>query len=111
LLFDFGSSDLRPDAHALVDKVAGLLTVVAPKAIQVNGYTDHIGGALANLRLSRLRAGGVATELAGRGVPAGSMEVRGLGEADPLGPETTSSGADIPSTRQLDRRVEIVLPN
>ena len=110
-LFDFGSADLRPDAHTLIDRVAALLTVLKPRTIHVNGYTDHLGGPAANLRLSQLRAGHVAAELSAHGVPAGSTVVRGFGEADPLGPETTRSGADNPAARQLDRRVEIVLPN
>ena len=109
-LFDFGSADLRPDARALVDRVGTLLTVVKPKAVQVNGYTDHIGGTSANLDLSKRRASAVRDELLGQGVPSGSMTVRGLGEKDPVARETTAAGADLPSARQLNRRVEIVLP-
>jgi OOP family OmpA-OmpF porin len=110
-LFALGSSDLTPDTTGLVDKVAALLTVLKPKTIQVNGYTDHLGGTASNLELSRRRATSVATELSTRGVSRGSIQVRGFGEADPLGPETTPSGADDPAARQLDRRVEIVLPD
>ncbi|HST82173.1 MAG TPA: OmpA family protein [Kineosporiaceae bacterium] len=109
-LFAFGSADLRPDARTLVDRVARLLTVVRPKTVQVNGYTDHIGTAAANLDLSVRRATAVRDELAGKGVPSGSMTLRGRGESDPIARETTSAGADLPSARQLNRRVEIILP-
>jgi OOP family OmpA-OmpF porin len=109
-LFAFGSADLRPDARTLVDRVARLLTVVRPKTVQVNGYTDHIGTAAANLDLSARRATAVRDELVEKGVPGGSMKLRGRGESDPIARETTSSGADLPSARQLNRRVEIVLP-
>jgi len=110
-LFAFGSADLRPDARTLVDRVARLLTVIRPKTVQVNGYTDHIGTAAANLDLSARRAAAVRDELVGKGVPSGSMTLRGRGESDPIARETTSAGADLPSARQLNRRVEIVLPS
>jgi OOP family OmpA-OmpF porin len=109
-LFAFGSADLRSDARTLVDRVARLLAVVRPKAVQVNGYTDHIGTAAANLDLSARRATAVRDELVANGVPSGSMTLRGRGESDPVARETTSAGADLPSARQLNRRVEIVLP-
>jgi OmpA-OmpF porin, OOP family len=109
-LFAFGSADLRPDARTLVDRVARLLTVIRPKTIQVNGYTDHIGTAAANLDLSTRRATAVRDELVRKGVPSGSVKLRGRGESDPIARETTSAGADLPSARQLNRRVEIVLP-
>jgi OOP family OmpA-OmpF porin len=109
-LFAFGSAELRPDARTLVDRVARLLTVVRPKTVQVNGYTDHIGTTAANLDLSERRATAVRDELVGKGVPSGSLTLRGRGESDPIARETTSTGADLPSARQLNRRVEIVLP-
>jgi OOP family OmpA-OmpF porin len=109
-LFAFGSADLRPDARTLVDRVARLLTVIRPKTVQVNGYTDHIGTAAANLDLSERRATAVRDELVEKGVPSGSLTLRGRGENDPIARETTSAGADLPGARQLNRRVEIVLP-
>jgi OmpA-OmpF porin, OOP family len=109
-LFEFGSADLRPDARTLVDRVAKLLTVIKPKTVQVNGYTDHIGTAAANLELSQQRATAVRDEMVSQGVPSASMKLRGLGESNPVARETTAAGADLPAARQLNRRVEIVLP-
>jgi len=110
VLFDFGSATLRPDSRALLDRVAALLRVVRPPRVQVNGYTDAIGSEAANLGLSRDRADAVRAALAQRSVPAGSLTARGLGEGHPVRRETTAAGADDPAARQLNRRVEIVLP-
>ena len=48
--------------------------------------------------------------LVGLGVEAGSLETRGVGEAEPLRAETLPDGSDDPGARQTNRRVEIVLP-
>jgi OOP family OmpA-OmpF porin len=110
VLFDFGSSALRPDSRVLLDRVAALLRAVDPKQVRVNGYTDAIGSAGANLDLSRSRAEAVRAALLQRSVPAAVLTSRGLGETHPVRRETTASGADDPAARQLNRRVEIVLP-
>ncbi|HEX8496514.1 MAG TPA: OmpA family protein [Actinomycetales bacterium] len=116
VLFAFGESTLRPDARALVERVGRLLAVVGPPAVVVNGHTDAVGPAAANLDLSTRRAQAVRAVLvaqreAGRTVDPGTVTVRGWGEREPLRPETTSSGADVPAARELNRRVEIVLPD
>jgi OmpA-OmpF porin, OOP family len=110
VLFDFGSARLRPDANALVERVGRLLAVVRPRSVRVNGYTDGVGAPSANLVLSDQRARAVRdvlVELAGR---SGAITARGWGEARPVRRERSPSGADLPAARQLNRRVEIVLP-
>jgi OOP family OmpA-OmpF porin len=109
-LFDFGSDALRPPARALIERVGTLLMVLRPGRLQLNGYTDQIGTRTANLALSRARAAAVRDELTRNGVPAGWMTVRGLGESDPVARETTAAGDDLPAARQLNRRVELILP-
>jgi OOP family OmpA-OmpF porin len=111
VLFDFGSSGLRADSRAMLDRVAALLRVVDPQRVQVNGYTDAVGSATANLDLSRSRAVSVRAALVQRSVPPETLTARGLGEGHPVRRETTRAGADDPAARQLNRRVEIVLPN
>jgi OOP family OmpA-OmpF porin len=90
--------------------VAALLRAVKPRRVDVNGYTDGIGSAAANLTLSEGRASSVRQALAARAVPTGTLRAHGLGESHPVRRETTADGADDPAARQLNRRVEIVLP-
>ena len=110
VLFDFGSAALAPAGQSLVSRVASLLAALQFPVVRVNGYTDHVGGAAENLALSRRRAAAVSTALAAAGVPVRRLVAAGFGEAAPLRPETTKSGGDDPAARELDRRVELVLP-
>lgn len=110
VLFDFGSATLTPAGSALLTRVAHLLTALGRPPVQVNGYTDHLGAAAANVTLSQRRAGAVCAGLKATGVPAGQLRASGFGDTHPLGPEVTAGGKDDPAARQLDRRVELVLP-
>ncbi|BEP13645.1 hypothetical protein acdb102_19560 [Acidothermaceae bacterium B102] len=111
VLFAFGSHALLPQGITLVSRVGRLLAALHYPVVQVNGYTDHIGGAAANVALSRARASTVCSGLTSTGVRAGQLRAAGFGETHPLHPETTPAGKDDPAARQLDRRVELVLPD
>jgi OmpA-OmpF porin, OOP family len=110
VLFDFGSARLRPDARSLVERVGRLLAVVRPRSVRVNGYTDGVGSPPANLDLSGQRARAVQAVLAEIAGRPGAITARGWGETHPVRRERSPSGADLPAARQLNRRVEIVLP-
>lgn len=108
VLFDFGSAELRPDADAALDALAGALSSLAVPAGTVEGHTDSVSSADFNLRLSRERAEAVAGALADRGVSTAFTTV-GYGEDRPVAPNEVD-GQDNPAGRQLNRRVEIQLP-
>lgn len=74
----------------------------------MNGHTDSIGNDGYNVDLSARRAQAVADALADRGVGA-SLAVKGYGESQPVAANTIK-GKDNPAGRQLNRRVELVLP-
>jgi OOP family OmpA-OmpF porin len=109
VLFDFDADTLRPEAGALLDRVASLLVSLGSPPLRVDGHTDSIGSEAYNLDLSTRRAATVRDALATRGVAAGSIETQGFGESRPLAPNETVDGADDPAGRQLNRRVELVL--
>ena len=109
LLFDFDSDQVRPEAKkvlAAVAKAIGGRSVT----IQVNGHTDAKGSDTYNLDLSERRAGAVVTVLKADGLTA-PLEAQGFGETQPVAPNTLKGGADNPVGRQLNRRVEIVVPS
>ena len=69
----------------------------------IGGYTDNVGDAKANLRLSRARANSVKVFLVKRGVNAKRLIARGYGETKPIAPNTTEAG------RQKNRRIEFTV--
>lgn len=107
VLFDFDSDTLRPAAGPILDSVAkGLAVVTVP--VRVEGHTDAKGSDAYNLDLSRRRAAAVVAALTDRGVST-RLVAAGYGESRPVAPNTRD-GADYPAGRQLNRRVEIVVP-
>lgn len=107
VLFDFGSHALRPDARATLDAVAQVLADVP--AARVEGHTDSVSSDELNQALSERRADAVAAALDERGVSA-ALETEGFGESRPVAPNEVD-GVDNPAGRQLNRRVEIVVPS
>ena len=69
--------------------------------IRVEGYTDSIGTASYNERLSERRASSVSNYLEDLGVRSSRLFTVGYGESRPRATNNTASG------RQLNRRVEI----
>lgn len=109
VLFGFDSAAIRPDATAMLAKVAHVLRQRAGAGeIQVLGHTDSIGGAEYNRKLSEARALAVMRWLhAEEGVPVQLMVGRGMGAAQPVAHNTRPDGSDDPEGRARNRRVEI----
>jgi outer membrane protein OmpA-like peptidoglycan-associated protein len=68
VLFDTGSSNLKPTARERLAKVAGILIAYPDIRIEVDGYTDSTGSPLLNERLSQERAASVQAYLSQQGV-------------------------------------------
>ncbi len=109
ILFDFDKSDLRPDAAETVDLLAEAFTKVSPARMEIRGHTDAKGSDEYNLDLSQRRAETVQSALKERAVTSG-MEAEGFGEGQPVA-QNEIDGKDNPTGRQLNRRVEIFVPN
>lgn len=112
VLFAFDSDALTTDAAAklllVADSIAGRF---GPDVeVQVWGHADAIGDPAYNLDLSQRRADNVAALLEEQPELAGYRIVAvGLGEAQPLVPNTNLDGSDNPDNRAKNRRVEIVV--
>ena len=103
VLFDSGKYTLKPVAREKLAKVAGVLMAYPGLTVEVDGYTDNVGGEELNETLSQKRADAVRDYLLQQGVSPGSLTARGFGEGNPVASNDTSIG------RQLNRRVELVL--
>lgn len=109
ILFNFDKADLRSDASATVDSLAAALISAAPKRLEIRGHTDAKGTDEYNLDLSERRALTVKSALKDRKVTT-EMEAKGLGETQPVALNEVD-GKDNPAGRQLNRRVEIFVPD
>ena len=109
ILFDFGESDIRPDAAHTLSKLATVLNDAKVPAAHIYGHTDSISDEAFNLQLSQERADAVSTELKKDGVSA-ILDATGYGESKPVAPNENPDGSDNPAGRALNRRVEIFIP-
>ncbi len=103
VLFDTGKYSLKPGAREKLAKVAGILLAYPGLNIEVDGYTDNVGGDEMNQQLSEHRAGAVRDYLVQQGVATNSVTARGLGNTLPVASNDNSAG------RQQNRRVELVV--
>lgn len=101
VLFDFGSSALRPASRDALRQMASVFQQYPNTTLVIEGFTDSIGTASYNQRLSVRRADAVADYLERIGVNTGRMQTLGFGENQPVATNNTAEG------RQQNRRVEI----
>lgn len=109
VLFDFDRYDLRPASLEVIGELAAALQEAGSTDLVVSGHTDAIGADAYNQRLSEQRADAVVQALVDAGVTA-AIDARGFGESQPVAPNELD-GQDNPAGRQLNRRVEIVVPS
>lgn len=105
VLFATGQASLTPAGMNSVRKLGDVLAQNPQRTVLVEGFTDSVGGTAYNQDLSERRAGAVRDALLGMGIGRERIAVRGYGEAYPV------AGNDNAGSRQLNRRVEIVLSN
>ncbi len=111
ILFDSGSTAIRPRGQEVLRKVARVLKTVTGKRIQIEGHTDNVpvGGGLqarfpTNWELSVARATVVARFLEEQGALSPALlAATGYGEHHPVASNETLEG------RAQNRRIEIVL--
>ena len=112
-LFPFGRgsvSDIRPQGIADIAQIAARLRSHPFGHVEVDGYTDRLGGYDYNLDLSQRRADAVRDVLISQGVPADRIRAVGFGSQRPL---VNCTGGNVESAAlirclQPNRRVEIV---
>jgi outer membrane protein OmpA-like peptidoglycan-associated protein len=105
VLFATDRAELTPNGMATVRKLADVMMQNPDRSVLVEGFTDSTGSTAHNQDLSERRAASVAQALTGLGVPRERVAMRGYGEAYPV------ASNDSASSRQMNRRVEIVLSN
>jgi outer membrane protein OmpA-like peptidoglycan-associated protein len=103
VLFDTGKYTLKQGTQISLAKVAGILEAYPGLKVQVEGYTDSVGGDDYNQKLSESRASAVKDFLVAQGVSIDNITAQGFGKNDPVADNSTASG------RQQNRRVNLVV--
>ena len=103
--FAYKKAVLSDSAHDNLDSLARMMHKYPELVIQVEGYTDGIGGTAYNIRLAQKRVNACIRYLVKKGVPANRLLGKAMGECCPIAPETID-GVDNPSGREINRRVE-----
>lgn len=98
-----GTSTLRRDAKSKVSAIVAFVNRDRGRQIRIEGHTDDSGNANANLVLSQRRAEAVRDALIGAGVDARRISTIGMGQDQPVAPNTTAEG------RARNRRVDVIL--
>ena len=103
VLFRSGSVELLPAARERLAKVSGIVLAYPSLHVSIEGHTDSVGSDEYNQDLSERRAQSVRDYFVRGGIPAGAVDARGFGKAEPVASNETAEG------RQQNRRVELVL--
>lgn len=101
LKFNTGSDTLRPKSQEQLHNVLSFLAANPRAHAKIGGYTDNVGGAEQNLRLSQARANSVMDELIHEGVSPNRLAALGYGEQYPVADNSTRQG------REQNRRVSV----
>ena len=103
VLFDTGKYTLKPNTQISLAKVSGILQAYPGLKLQVEGYTDSVGGDDYNQKLSENRADAVRDFLITQGVQPDNITSTGFGKAKPVADNDTAQG------RAQNRRVQLVV--
>jgi outer membrane protein OmpA-like peptidoglycan-associated protein len=103
VLFSSGQAQLVEGGRSSLEEVVDLLQTEPDKKIRVEGHTDSLGDAEANLLLSQQRAEAVLEALVSLGVASDRISALGMGEDFPIASNEDEDG------RARNRRVDVIL--
>ncbi len=99
--FATGSSDLTAESAEQVKNISDILTAFPKVKLKLGGYTDNVGKANDNLKLSAARATTVMKALVANGIDASRLAAEGYGDAHPEASNDTEEG------RAQNRRIAV----
>jgi outer membrane protein OmpA-like peptidoglycan-associated protein len=103
ILFDTGTATVKAESAAALAPIGELLAGSPALKLEIQGHTDNVGAAAANLTLSQQRADAVKAYLIKTfGVAPARLTTAGFGDTKPVGDNRAEEG------RAKNRRVELV---
>lgn len=103
VLFNIDKAQLKAGGVRTVQKLADFLSQYPQYKVSVEGHTDSTGSEEHNQGLSERRAYSVQSALSNDGIGSDRVSAHGYGESSPI------ASNDDAGSRQLNRRVEIIL--
>jgi len=101
--FDAGRSSIRAESTPTLDAAAKLFAQYAELRLRISVHSDNQGPAADNRALTGRRANALRDYLIDRGIDAGRVEARGVGQDEPIASNGDEAG------RAANRRVEFNL--
>ncbi|MEO5649099.1 MAG: OmpA family protein [Ginsengibacter sp.] len=101
IFFDTKKTDLKAESISELDNVVRLMNENPNMKILISGYTDSVGKAADNLKLSAGRSLSVVNYLVSKGINNSRLSSKGFGADNPIADNTTEQG------RALNRRTQL----
>jgi OOP family OmpA-OmpF porin len=105
ILFNTGKTSFKSGVSAKLDGMLQIMNNFPTSQFAISGFTDTIGSASNNLKLSENRANAVKDYLVKNGIDASRLTAKGFGEKSPLATNMYKAG------RAKNRRVEVKVTN
>jgi outer membrane protein OmpA-like peptidoglycan-associated protein len=102
ITFATGQASITPESDQVLSDVVAVLKANPDWRLRVEGHTDNVGNAAANLKLSQARAAAVVAWLTSKGIEPARLSAAGLGDTQPVDDNKTEEG------RARNRRVALV---
>lgn len=102
--FEINQKTVQREAEEKIDKVGIFMRKYPNTNAVIEGHSDEVGTAAANMKLSEQRAAGVVTYLVDRGnISRNRLKSVGYGETRPIADNTTEAG------KRLNRRINAII--
>jgi outer membrane protein OmpA-like peptidoglycan-associated protein len=101
--FRFGAAKVPPKAKPMITELANAAKADPNSKVVIEGHTDNVGSPAYNQALALSRAQAVRSALVREGVDASRIEVRSLGEENPMASNDTKQG------RSENRRAQVFI--
>ncbi|HEY2378110.1 MAG TPA: OmpA family protein [Gemmatimonadaceae bacterium] len=97
------SANILPESQEQLANLVAILKAFPNAHVKVGGYTDNVGNAKTNFRLSQKRADAVKRSLLHQGIAVNRVQSEGYGEAHAIGDNSTEPG------RAQNRRIALLV--
>lgn len=102
ITFETDKAEIKQESEEILNKTFLDLKDDPTLSIEIRGYTDNVGNASYNKKLSQQRADAVRIWLVKKGIDALKIKASGYGETNPIANNNTPEG------RNQNRRIEII---
>jgi outer membrane protein OmpA-like peptidoglycan-associated protein len=103
--FETGKATLEESSYKVIDELVAYLVRKDDERVEIGGYTDNVGTAASNIKLSQDRANTVRAYLLTKGIDPNRVTAKGYGMSNPVASNATADG------RAQNRRTEVKILN